>query len=98
MSSIKKYFASIVLCLFNIETLYADLGGRGRLDSDGSSDFLRFIVVVIVGIPLFCIFIFFFFSLSKEKNFRDKEANKFGCMCVIGLILAVALLVGMCSR
>ena len=42
---VKKVLFFIIMFTMNILNVYADLGGRGRYDSDGPSDF----IVVLMG-------------------------------------------------
>lgn len=93
---IKKSILFSIMLLFNSVYLFADIGNRGRLDTPHSafSDGLVAIAAIIVG----GFFAFFLIGVSFQSKFKDKEANKWGCLSIVLVILGVLFLVSMCSH
>lgn len=93
---IKKSILFSIMLFFNIAYLFADIGNRGRLDTPHSafSDGLAAITAIIVG----AFFVFFFIGVGIQSKFKDKEANIWGGLSIVLVILGVLFLVSMCSH
>ena len=93
----KKALLLSLFLVMNYLHSFANMSGRGRIDSGGPSDS----AAVILGIIAIIIGGFLAFSLlgaSAQDEFKDKELNKMGCAGIVAIILGIALLVGMCSH
>ena len=88
---VKKVLFFIIMLTMNILNVYADLGGRGRYDSDGPSNF----IVVLLGIAAIIIGGF----LSPLLFYGDgKEQKGYGCVAILCVLVGFVLLVSMCSN
>ena len=80
-----------MMFVMNTINVYANLGGRGKYDSDGSSDF----IVVLMGIAAIIFGIFFSPFLFYGD---DKEQKGYGCCAILCVLGGIILLVSMCSN
>ena len=88
---VKKVLFFIIMFTMNILNVYADLGGRGRYDSDGPSDF----VAVLMGIAAIIVGVFLAPLLF---NGDGKEQRKMGCTAILCVLVGIILLASMCSN
>lgn len=87
----KKLLFFIMMFIMNTFHIYADLGGRGRYDSDGPSDF----VAVLMGIAAIIVGVFLAPLLF---NGDGKEQRKMGCTAILCVLVGIILLASMCSN
>ena len=87
----KKVLFCLIMFAMNTFYLYANVEGRGRIDSGGPSDF----VCVLMGIAAIIIGVFISPALFYGD---DKEQKGMGCGGILCVLVGIALLVGMCSN
>lgn len=97
MNKIKRAMLFIFIFGMNTLSLFADNGGRGRLDNDGPSDF-AVVLFAIFAIVVGGFLAFIFLGGSAQDDFKDKEMNKTGCLFTVAVIMGIVLLIGMCSH
>ena len=88
---IKNILFFIIIFAMNTFNVYANLGGRGRYDGDGPSNF----IVILMGIAAI-IFGIFFSPLLFYGD--DKEQKGYGCTAILCILGGIVLLVSMCSN
>ena len=93
----KQRIITFALWLFYYIEAFAYKSGRGRLDSDGPSDFMAVLasIFAIVFGEFLC---YIFWGGSAQNRFKDKEMNKFGCLGLLLIIMAFILLFLMYSN
>ena len=97
MNRIKKGLFFILFLGMNTFNSFAHLGGRGRINSGGLSDFAT-ILMLIAGIVVGGFLGFTLLGGSSTDGFKDKEMTKTGCVGILIMIGSLVLLVTMCSH
>ena len=97
MNRVKTVLALFLVLVMNSLNSFADIGGRGRIDSGGPSD-ITVILLGIVAIVVGGFLCFVFWGASSQDGFKDKDSNKMGCASILAIIIGLLLLIGMCSR
>lgn len=97
MSRLKKIL--IIGVTLSIGTLksFADIEGRGRIDSGSPSDSTA-ILLAIAGIVIGALFIPGLLGEKDKNNAVDKEMSQMGCAGIAAIIISIVLLLGMCSK
>lgn len=97
MNQLNKCVLFFKLLFFNTTYLFADIGNRGRWDSDETSNF-GMSLWVLLGIIAGGFFAYIFIKDGLKNGFKDKKLNKTGCMSIIATIVGLLILVSMCSH
>lgn len=97
MNKIEKSVLPFIVLFLNTTNLFADISNRGRLDSNGDSDF-GVILMAITAIGIGGFIAYAFMADGIKNGFKDKESNKLGCGAIIVAIVGLLFLVAMCSH
>lgn len=97
MNKIEKSVLPFIMLFLNTTNLFADISNRGRLDSNGGSDF-SMILMAITAIGIGGFIVYAFMADGIKNGFKDKESNKIGCWAFIAAIIGLIFLVAMCSN
>ena len=97
MKKLKRVLFCISVFGMNTLSLFADNGGRGRVDSGSPSDS----TAILFGIFAIVVGFFLAFTLLGDNSGNkpeDKEIKHIGCAGIIAVIIGFILLIGMCSH